>query len=125
MPSLQESSSNSFHSLDDFHNLLKELESIKRNQKSLAQKEAQCREDLMELMKDNGIEKEDSDYGSIRLVRRVEKDYGSSIRTMEIELKEMEARLKEEKKLADDMGDYTTINTKEILVYNPPKETFF
>ncbi len=103
--------------MDELNDLLKELESIKASQKALAEKEAQCKEDLLELMKKNGIEKEETDYGSIRLQRRYEKDYGPSIRTMEVELKEA-------KKLADDMGDYEILGFKESLVYTPPKDLF-
>ena len=103
--------------MDELIDLLKELESIKASQKALAEKEAQCKEDLLELMKENGLEKEESDYGSIRIQRRYEKDYGASIRTMEVELKEA-------KKLADDMGDYEILGFKESLVYTPPKDLF-
>jgi hypothetical protein len=103
--------------MDELNDLLKELESIKASQKALAEKEVQCKEDLLELMKENGIEKEETSYGSIRLQRRYEKDYGAQIRTMEVELKET-------KKLADDMGDYEVLGFKESLVYTPPKDLF-
>lgn len=106
------------NSIDELQDLLKELKTIKQQQKSLEQKEAQCKEDLMELLKENGIEKADSDYGSIRILRRINKDYGPSIEAMETELKEA-------KNLADDMGDYTVKSFKEIIVYNLPKEPTF
>ncbi len=103
--------------IDELNDLLKELESIKASQKALAEKEVQCKEDLLELMKENGIEKEETDYGSIRIQRRYEKDYGAPIRTMEVELKEA-------KKMADDMGNYEILGFKESLVYTPPKDLF-
>lgn len=103
--------------MEDIQNLLKELEDIKAKQKALGEKEALCKEELMGIMQENGLEKEDGPYGSIRIQRRAEKDYGPEIRTMEIALKEA-------KKLADDMGDYQTLGFKESLVYSPPRELF-
>lgn len=97
--------------------LLKELEDIKARQKALSEKEAQCREDIFVLMQEQGLEKEDTDYGSIRLQRRYEKDYGEAI-------KMLERQLKEAKKLAEDMGDYAIVGHKDTLVYIPPKEPF-
>lgn len=103
--------------MEHFVDLIKELEDIKARQKALAEKEAQCKADLMEIMKQAGLEKEDSDYGSIRIQRRYEKDYGPKIREMEISLKEA-------KKLADDMGDYEILGFKESLVFTLPKDLF-
>lgn len=101
----------------DLQDLLKELEEIKAKQKALGEKEALCKEELMEAMKENGLEKEEGSYGSVRIQRRVEKDYGPEIRSMEVALKEA-------KKLADDMGDYEALGFKESLVYTPPKDLF-
>lgn len=103
--------------MEDFIDLVKELEDIKAKQKALADKEAECKTDLMEVLRQAGLEKEDSDYGSIRIQRRYEKDYGPAIREMEI-------KLKEAKKLADDMGDYEILGFKESLVFVPPKDPF-
>jgi hypothetical protein len=103
--------------MEDLQDLLKELETIKANQKALADKEALCKEELLEAMKENGLEKEESPYGSVRIQRRVEKDYGGEIRTMEM-------KLKEARKLADDLGDYEIMGFKESLVYTPPKDLF-
>jgi hypothetical protein len=103
--------------MEDFLDLLKELEAIKANQKALAEKETLCKEELMALLKENGIDKEETLYGTVRIQRRAEKDYGSEIRGMEIALKEA-------KKLADDMGDYQTLGFKESLVYTAPKDLF-
>jgi hypothetical protein len=103
--------------MEDLQDLLKELETIKANQKALNEKEALCKEELLEVMKENSLEKEEGPYGSIRIQRRLEKDYGGEIRAMEINLKEA-------KKLADDMGDYEVLGVKESLVYTPPKDLF-
>jgi len=103
--------------MEDLADLLKELEAIKANQKALAEKEALCKEELLEAMKENGLDKEEGPYGAVRIQRRAEKDYGPAIRIMEINLKEA-------KKLADDMGDYETLGVKESLVYTPPKDLF-
>jgi len=100
----------------DFNSLMQELEGIKIKQAALKQKEENCKADLMEMLKDNGIQKESSkQYGSVRIQSRVEKDYGPEIRNLEIAFKDA-------KKLADDLGDYRVLNTKETLVYSAPKE---
>lgn len=103
--------------MEDLQDLIKELEDIKAKQKALAEREALCKEELLEAMRESGLEKEDGPYGTVRIQRRVEKDYGGEIRTMEI-------KLKESKKLADDMGDYEVLGVKESLVYTPPKDLF-
>ena len=97
--------------------LLKELEDIKARQKALSEKEAQCREDIFSLMQEQGVEKEETDYGSVRLQRRYDKDYGQAI-------KMLERQLKEAKKLAEEMGDYAIVGHKDTLVYIPPKDIF-
>lgn len=97
--------------------LLKDMEVIKAQQRTLSEKEQQCREKIYALMQDLGIEQEKSNYGNIRLQRRAEKDYGEAIKMMELQLKEA-------KKLADDMGNYVVKGYKESLVYTPPAELF-
>ena len=97
--------------------LVQALERIKESQKALAAEETVCKEKLMEMMKEEGLDKEESAYGTVRIQRRAEKDYGGEIRSMEIALKEA-------KKLADDMGDYQTLGFKESLVYTVPKDLF-
>ena len=97
--------------------LIKELEAIKSQQKILSEQESSIKEQLLELMLENGIDNSKSDYGSVRIQRRQEKDYGPEIRSLEIDLKER-------KKLADDMGDYTVLGTKESIVFSPPKDIF-
>lgn len=103
--------------MTDIEQFLKELETIKANQKALAEKEAQCKADLLAIMQEDGLEKEESPYGTIRIQRRYEKDYGSEIRAMEKELKDA-------KKLKDDLGDYEILGFKDSLVYTPPKDLF-
>ena len=103
--------------MTDIEQFLKELETIKANQKALAEKEAQCKADLLAAMQEDGLEKEESPYGTIRIQRRYDKDYGSEIRAMEEELKAA-------KKLKDDLGDYEILGFKDSLVYTPPKDLF-
>jgi hypothetical protein len=101
----------------DIEDLLKELETIKANQKALAEKEALCKADIMEAMQEDGLEKEESPYGTVRIQRRYEKDYGPEVRTMEEDLKAA-------KKIKDDLGDYQIMGFKDSLVYTPPKDLF-
>jgi hypothetical protein len=103
--------------MNDIEQLLKELETIKANQKALAEKEALCKADLLAAMQEDGLEKEESPYGTVRIQRRYEKDYGSEVRAMEEELKSA-------KKLKDDLGDYEILGFKDSLVYTPPKDLF-
>jgi len=103
--------------MTDIEDLLKELEEIKARQKALAEKEALCKADIMEAMQEDGLEKEESPYGTVRIQRRYEKDYGPEVRTMEEELKTA-------KKLKDDLGDYQIMGFKDSLVYTPPKDLF-
>jgi hypothetical protein len=103
--------------MNDIEDLLKELETIKARQKALAEKEALCKADLMEAMQEDGLEKEESPYGTVRIQRRYEKDYGPEVRTMEEELKTA-------KKIKDDLGDYQIMGFKDSLVYTPPKDLF-
>jgi hypothetical protein len=103
--------------MNDIEQLLKELETIKANQKALAEKEALCKADLLAAMQEDGLEKEESPYGTVRIQRRYEKYYGSEVRAMEEELKSA-------KKLKDDLGDYEILGFKDSLVYTPPKDLF-
>ena len=103
--------------MEELIDLLKELQDIKERQKSLAEKESICKEDILAVLKENNVDREENDYGFIRIQKRYEKDYGPTIR-------EMEVNLKEAKKLADDMGDFQLLGYKESLVYTPPKDLF-
>jgi len=101
--------------MDGLNELTKKLESIKLQQKVLNEAEALCREKIQQFMQDNGIEKEATTHGSVRLQQRANKQYNNDIQRMEQELKET-------KKLADDLGDYKILSYKESLVYSLPKE---
>ena len=103
--------------MDDLIDLFKELQDIKERKNALSEREAACKADIMEIMKENDRDKEENDYGSVRIQKRYEKDYGPEIRDMEI-------KLKEAKKLADDMGDFSIMSFKESLVYTAPKDLF-
>jgi lipopolysaccharide export LptBFGC system permease protein LptF len=97
--------------------LIKQLEVIKAKQKELKEQEDAIKQSLLETMIAEGIDKQDSDYGSVRIQRRQDKDYGQTIAAAEKELKEA-------KKLADDLGDYTVTGVKESIVFTPPKDLF-
>jgi len=101
--------------MDGLSELTEKLESIKLQQKVLNEAEALCREEIQQFMQENGIEKESTTHGSVRLQQRANKQYNDIIVRMEQELKET-------KKLADDLGDYKILSYKESLVYSLPKE---
>ena len=103
------------NSMDTLNDLMEKLESIKLRQKVLNEEEALCREELQKLMQANGIEKETTTHGSVRLQQRANKQYSNIIQLMD-------QQLKETKKLADDLGDYNILSYKESLVYSLPKE---
>lgn len=103
--------------MEELTDLLKELQDIKERQKALSKREELCKADIMEILKENDIDREENNYGFVRIQKRYEKDYGPTIREMEINLKEA-------KKLADDMGDFEVMSFKESLVYTPPKDLF-
>ena len=65
--------------MEDFQDLLKELEDIKVSQRALALKETLCKEELMAALKESGLDKQDSPYGTVRIQRRAEKDYGDMV----------------------------------------------
>lgn len=98
--------------------LLKELSKIKADQQALSDMESECKADIKQLLEDNGLDDYKSeDYGTIRLQRKAQKQYGEDLQAMEHELKLA-------KKLADDLGDYNILDHKESIVYCPPKELF-
>ena len=101
----------------DLNVLVKQLAEIKAKQKELTEKESSLKEQIMELMEQADSNSETTDYGTVRIQRRQEKDYGDAIREAEIDLKER-------KKLADDLGDYMVIGSKPSVVFNPPKDLF-
>lgn len=90
------------------------LSVVKTKQKELAEEEALLRAKIMEIMELTGIEKETGDYGTVRIQQRNEKRYSNIICAIEEELKQ-------DKKLADDLGDYEIVSTKQSLVFTLPK----
>lgn len=101
--------------MDQFSELSEALGEVKRQQKALADREKLLREELLELMLEQGIDNASCKSGSVYVQRRQEKDYGDYIRSLEVAYKEA-------KKLADDLGDYTVIAVKESLVFNHPRD---
>lgn len=101
----------------DINHLLQSLETIKQQQKALAEEEAFYKAQLLDIMQEEGLEKEEGPYGSVRIQRRYEKNYGDEIKAMEEELKAA-------KQLKDDLGDYQTMGYKESIVYTLPKALF-
>ena len=99
--------------MEEINELIKKLAVIKAAQKAYVEKESFFKDLLMKTLKQAGLEKENTDDGSVRIQRRSEKDYGE-------EVKQMEASLKELKKLKDDIGDYKIVKTTESLVFNLP-----
>ena len=102
---------------DDFfmETLIEELADVKKSLKELQEREAELKEELLQALREAGIDASDSDYGSVRIQRRQEKDYGPEIR-------ELELHYKEAKKIADDLGNFSIFATKESIVFNPPKD---
>ena len=96
--------------MEQFSELSAALADITRQKKALGDKEKLIREELLELMLEQGIDNGSCKSGSVYVQRRQEKDYGDYIRSLE-------AAYKEAKKLADDLGDYTVVATKESLVF--------
>lgn len=103
--------------MEEINELIKKLAVIKAAQKAYAEKESFFKDLLMKALKEEGLEKESTDDGSVRIQNRSEKDYGE-------EVKQMEASLKELKKLKDDIGDYEIVKTTEGLVFNLPGKSW-
>jgi hypothetical protein len=103
--------------MEEINELIEKLAVIKAAQKVYAEKETFYKDLLLKLLKEAGLEKEDTNHGSVRIQRRSEKDYGEDV-------KQQEANVKELKKLKDDIGDFTVVSVKESLVYNLPKDLF-
>ena len=101
--------------MENLDELIRLLSITKSFQKQLATEEASLKEQIIAIMKDSGFDKEDTDYGSVRIQKRNEKQYSPHLWMLE-------QQLKEDKKLADDMGDYTIVGGKESLVFVLPKE---
>lgn len=97
--------------MDEINELIEKLAVIKAAQKVYAEKETFYKDLLLKFLKEAGLEKEESDHGSVRIQRRSEKDYGEDVRAQEASVKEL-------KKLKDDIGDYEVVKTTESLVFN-------
>ena len=101
--------------MENLDELIRLLSIVKSSQKELATEEASLKEQIIAIMKDSGLDKEDTDHGSVRTQQRNEKKYSPHLCMLE-------QQLKEDKKLADDLGDYTIVSSKESLVFVLPKE---
>jgi hypothetical protein len=101
---------------DPIENIIEILADTKKSLKELQQQETELKEQLLQLMTESGIDARDCDYGSVRIQRRQEKDYGPEIRNLELQYKEA-------KKIADDLGDFSILATKESIVFSPPKDS--
>ena len=102
--------------MDEINELIEKLAVIKAAQKVYAEKETFYKDLLLKFLNEVGLEKEDTEHGSVRIQRRSEKDYGEEVRKQESSLKEL-------KKLKDDIGDYEIIKTSESLVFNFPTKS--
>ena len=100
---------------ETIESLIDSLSEIKEKQKLLSSQEALIKALLIEKLNEEGLESESTENGTVRLQRRNEKSYS-------LEIKAMEEELKEAKKLADDMGDYTINATKESIIFTFPKQ---
>ena len=96
------------------YDLMHELSLIVAKKKKLEAREKEVKSELMEAMQNQGLENVAIDEGKAHIQKRTEKDYGDEIRDLEI-------ALKERKKLAEDMGDYTILSQKESIVFSLPK----
>ena len=100
---------------ETIENLINTLSEIKDKQKMLFAQEALTKALLIESLNEQGLDCHSTENGTVRLQRRNEKSYSSEIKAMEEELREA-------KKLADDMGDYTIASTKESIIFTFPKQ---
>ena len=96
------------------YDLMHDLSLIVAKKKELEAQEKELKVELIEAMQNQGLENISLDEGKAHIQRRAEKDYGEEIRELEI-------ALKERKKLADDMGDFTILSQKESIVFSLPK----
>jgi hypothetical protein len=92
--------------------LIDELSKVKADQKELLAYEKKIKADLMELLEEEGLENVTTDNGKLYFQTKKEKQYDQAIIDTELDLKER-------KKLADDLGDYTIISEKRSLVFTP------
>jgi predicted ATPase len=100
---------------EEIYELMQKLATTVAKKKELEATEKELKETLLETMRNQGLENVSLTEGKVHLQNRTEKDYGNEIRELEIELKQR-------KKLADDMGDFTVLSQKQSLVFNLPKD---
>jgi predicted ATPase len=100
---------------EEIYELMQKLATTVAKRKELEAAEKELKEALLETMRNHGLESVSLTEGKVHLQNRTEKDYGNEIRELEIELKQR-------KKLADDMGDFTVLSQKQSLVFNLPKD---
>jgi len=96
--------------------LISELSTIKDQQKELANQESSIKGAIMKEMEKLGIGKQTTACGNVRLQQRHQKQYSDRI-------VKMEALLKEEKQLADDLGDYESFEKGISLVFTQPQSS--
>jgi hypothetical protein len=96
--------------------LISELSTIKDQQKELANQESSIKGIIIKEMEKLGIGKQTTACGNVRLQQRHQKQYSDRIT-------EMEALLKEEKQLADDLGDYESFEKGISLVFTQPQSS--
>lgn len=101
--------------MNSLYQTIEKLSVVKAKQKELEAEESALKEQLLVLMKENHLDNEVTDDGTVRIQTRSEKRYSQRVQ-------EAERALKEDKKLADDMGDYEVIGTKESIVFVAPKK---
>jgi organic radical activating enzyme len=92
--------------------LIDELSTVKADQKELLAYEKKIKAELVELLEEEGLENVVADNGKLYFQTKKEKQYDQAIIDAELDLKER-------KKLADDLGDYTVISEKKSLVFTP------
>lgn len=90
--------------------LMDELAKVKHDQKELLAYEKQIKAELAELLEKEELENVTTDSGKLHFQTKKEKQYDQAIIDAELDLKER-------KKLADDLGDYTIISEKRSLVF--------
>jgi hypothetical protein len=102
--------------MEELDEMISFLAAIKIQQKALLKSEAEAKEAILATMEANDVEEVNTEYGTIRIQERKEKEYSLSIQ-------EAEDQLKEDKKLANDLGDYEVVAIKKSLVLTLPKDS--
>jgi hypothetical protein len=91
-------------------NAMEQLARIKLQQKELSTQESDLKALLLILLEQEHLDNVTSDHGKVHVQVRKEKKYDGAI-------VDAEEDLKERKKLAGDLGDYTIIKEKKSLVF--------